>query len=536
VVLDQEEQPMSLLPLSSRPCPSALAIGLPAQILTGITIALLVVLSPSSAAQTVTGSISGTVVDSSGAVIPAANITLIKARTGDVRTQMTNAEGRFVFSALLPDSYTVKAEKQGFDTLEQTDVILSANENLAGKLGLSPGRTTEVVIVTEGGGKVEIETSDLTARLTADQIDLISTKGRDITSLLRLIPGTSYIDDVESVGEGFGTDLPNINGQRGRSTVSNVDGLNASEPSGSNKISMTTNQDAIAEVKVLRNNMDAEYGNNGGAIINIVTKSGGTSCHGGGYYYLRNEALNANSYLNNNRGLPRALYRHNIWGANLGGPLQIPKIFPNPQREKLFFFYSFDRPHTITATSTVFATVPTALECQGDFSHSLDTSKRPLLVADPQLIAAGKTCSYDKNNVATTTGCFPGMKIPQSRWNSNTAGFLNVFPLPNTLLAGGQNYQVQKSVNVPKWSQLLHIDFHPREKDSFFWKGQQWSSDNEGFDTSGWRHNDDARWGIDSHYLYKELGMTVGWTHTFTPNLVNESNVSVRHDSEGPAA
>src|SRR5205085_6647468 len=91
--------------------------------------------------------------------------------------------------------------------------------------------------------------------------------------------GTSYIDDVEAVGEGFGTDLPNISGQRGRSTVSTVDGLNASEPSGSNKISMTTNQDAIAEVKVLRNNYAAEYGNNGGAMINIVTKSGGQAYH-----------------------------------------------------------------------------------------------------------------------------------------------------------------------------------------------------------------------------------------------------------------
>src|SRR5262249_32736109 len=147
--------------------------------------------------------------------------------------------------------------------------------------------------------RAETESSDLTARLTSDQIDLISTKGRDVTSLLRLIPGTSFIDDIEAVGEGFGTDLPNISGQRGRSTVSSVDGLNASEPSGSNKLSMTVNQDAVAEVKVLRNNYAAEYGNNGGALINLVTKSGGQQYHGTAYYFLRNEALNANSYINN---------------------------------------------------------------------------------------------------------------------------------------------------------------------------------------------------------------------------------------------
>src|SRR4051812_28454249 len=162
-------------------------------------------------AQTVTGSISGTVEDMTGAVIPSASVTLVNSRTGTVRGLTTSAEGRFVFSAVQPDTYNVKAEKDGFEALQQTNIILSANENLAlGKLSLKPGKMTEVVTVTEGGGKVETQTSDLTARLTAAQIDLISTKGRDITSLLRLIPGTSYIDDVESVGEGFGTDLPNI--------------------------------------------------------------------------------------------------------------------------------------------------------------------------------------------------------------------------------------------------------------------------------------------------------------------------------------
>src|SRR5678815_2867549 len=129
----------------------------------------------------------------------------------------------------------------------------------SGNLELNPGQVSEMVTVTTHGERVETKSSDLTARLTSDQIDLISTKGRDITSLLRLLPGISYIDDIEAVGEGFGTDLPNISGQRGRSTVSTVNGLNASEPSGSNKLSMTINQDAVAEVKVLRNNYAAEY-------------------------------------------------------------------------------------------------------------------------------------------------------------------------------------------------------------------------------------------------------------------------------------
>src|SRR5439155_9617849 len=181
-----------------------------------------------------------------------------------------------------------------FETLLRTKVVLSANEGLAlGDIALKTGQVTETVTVASEGQMVEKESSDLQARLTSDQISLISTKGRDITSLLRLIPGTSNNDDIEAVGEGFGTDLPNISGQRGRSLVTTVDGLNASEPSGSNKVSMTINQDAVAEVKVLLNKYAAEYGNNGGAMITIVSKGGGKDYRGSAYYFLRNESLNA---------------------------------------------------------------------------------------------------------------------------------------------------------------------------------------------------------------------------------------------------
>ena len=173
------------------------------------------------------------------------------------------------------------------------------------------------------------------------------------------------------MGDGFGTDLPNVNGQRGRSTVSTINGLNASEPSGSNKISLTVNQDAIAEVKILRNSYAPEFGNNGGAQINIVTKSGKKDYFGAGYLFMRNEALNANSFFNNKEGLPRAKYRHTYWGLNVGGPVQIPVAFSQQGKKNLFFFYSLERPHTITPTDAKTVTVPTERERNGDFSQSI---------------------------------------------------------------------------------------------------------------------------------------------------------------------
>src|SRR3989441_6675364 len=251
--------------------------------LTSVVLGLWVVIFVSSPAfaQTVTGTISGTVTDPNGAVVAGANVALINDQTNEKRDQQTNESGRFSFAAVEPGVYTLKIEHQGFETLLKTKVVLSANEGLAlGELALKTGQVSETVTVTSEGQLVEKQSSDLQARLTGDQISLISTKGRDITSLLRLIPGTSNNDDIEAVGEGFGTDLPNFSGQRGRSAVATIDGLFAGEPSGSNKVSMTINQDAVGEVKVLRNNYSAEYGNNGGAIINIVSKGGGKDYRG----------------------------------------------------------------------------------------------------------------------------------------------------------------------------------------------------------------------------------------------------------------
>ncbi|HEV2664450.1 MAG TPA: carboxypeptidase regulatory-like domain-containing protein, partial [Blastocatellia bacterium] len=286
-------------------------------------------------AQSVTGTISGTVVDASGRVIAGAKVTLIDERTGSARVGASNEEGDFIFPALQPGVFTIKIEHSGFRSYQRTNNVLSANEVLAlGKLTMEVGQLVEIVTTVAEGAVVERESSDLTARLTSDQIELISTKGRDITSLLRLLPGVGYIDDIEAVGEGFGTDLPNISGQRGRTTVSAINGLNASELSGNNKISMTINQDAIAEVMVLRNNYSAEYGGNGGAQINIVSKRGKKDYAGSAYYFLRNEALNANSFFNNKQNLKRGVYRHNIWGFNFGGPVQIPKIYPNPEKNR----------------------------------------------------------------------------------------------------------------------------------------------------------------------------------------------------------
>src|SRR5713226_9690783 len=500
----------------------------------GLFFGLLVVvlLSSAVAAQSVKGTISGIVTDANGDAVPGATVTLVGEQKNDSRVATTNDDGRFSFAAVQPGTFTLKIEQKGFQTLEQKSVVLSANENLAlGELKLQPGQLSEMVTVTSLGPVVEKESSDLSARLTADQLSLISTKGRDITSLLRLIPGTSNDDDIEALGEGFGTNLPNISGQRGRSTVTTIDGLNASEPSGSNKISMTINQDAVGEVKVLRNNYAAEYGNNGGAIINIVSKGGGKEYRGSAYYFVRNESLNGTPFfinkngpfaLNSNSQLTavKPLYRHKIPGFNVGGPLPLPRFGeggPSLTRNKAFFFVSLEKPHTITPTDQITVTVPTALERIGDFSKSIGSNGQTPVVIDP-----------------LTGSQFPGNVVPTFRINKSGQALLNFFPLPNSPTATNPGrYVFQKSVDVPKHSYVIRFDLKPTNNDSVYWKAQWWTSDNLGLGTSGWPGGDGNRWGILSHYLYKDNGWSANWVHILNSKMVNEFNFGMRHDSEG---
>lgn len=510
-----------------------------------IVVLIMLVLCSVVSGQSITGSISGIVADGTGGIIPGAAVTLVGEKTAQARTATTDSDGRFSFAALQPGTFVLKVEKQGFQSYEQREVILSANEKLAlPDIKLQPGQVSETVSVTSEGAVVERESSDLTARLTADQINLISTKGRDVTSLLRLLPGTSNNDDIEGAGDGFGTDLPNVSGQRGRSTVPTIDGLFAGEPSGSNKLSFTINQDAVAEVKVLRNNYGAEYGNNGGAIINIVSKGGGKEYAGTAYYFLRNESLNGAPFFNNKAGLKRPLYRHLYPGGNVGGPLPLPRFGEGGDfflRDRAFFFFSYEKPHQITPNDPRFVTVPTALERQGNFSQSVNSNNAAVFIRDP--LNPGTGCS-----ASDTSGCFKdpsrataanplGLNIvPQARWNASGLALLNYFPLPNAFGGTGgsaYNYVQQSPTDVPKRSMVLRFDVRPSDKDTVYWKYQWWTSDNLGTGTSGWPGNDNNRWGINSHYLYKDNGWSANWVRVINSNVVNEFNFGMRHDSEG---
>lgn len=324
-------------------------------------------LSVSVWGQTISGSIVGTVVDSSANVIPAAAVKLVSERTGEERTTATNETGDFSFPALQPGIYTVQVEVSGFKPLKKTGNVLSAAERLnVGNLQLTIGAVSESVTIEAQAVTVQTTSTEHSALIGSRQIEQVSIRGRDVVSMLRILPGVSQQIDTEFLGGSFGTQSPNIQGTRSNWNTLQVDGVTGNDLGSPGTFSSPINMDAIGEVKVLMNNYQAEYGRNGASSINIVTKSGSKEFHGTAYWFKRHEQWNANDFFNNRNGVARPIYRYATIGGTLGGPVPLK----GAMKDKLFFFYSFEKSWVKNPQAVRQVTVPTQLERTGDFSQT----------------------------------------------------------------------------------------------------------------------------------------------------------------------
>ena len=235
---------------------------------------------------------------------------------------VSDAKGDFQVTNLQPGRYTVRVALQSFRTLERKNIVLSAGERLAvGNLVLEVGGIGETVVVEAKGTHVNTAETQHSGLITATQIEQVQVLGRDVTSIMRLLPGVRYENTVDSLGMSFGTSVPNVGGARRDWSNVIVDGVVGNEVGNSGLMAQQINLDAIAEVRVLLNSYRAEYGRAGGGQVQIVSKGGTSAYHGNVYHYLRNEALNANNFFNNRSNIKKPRYRFNTFGANLGGPV-----------------------------------------------------------------------------------------------------------------------------------------------------------------------------------------------------------------------
>ena len=487
--------------------------------LRGWLVVVLLLLSAAAArGQSVSGSISGTVVDQTNQIVPGAAVTLTDEQTGASRTITSNESGAFVFSAVQPGRYTVRVEMTGFRTYERRQIVLPATEQLSlGRVQLDVGGVAETVTTVAQGSFVQTASSERSALLTATQLELVAVRGRDVMSLLRVLPGVSYGAEIEAPGGSFGTTTPNIGGNRNTWNTVTVDGLVGNDLGSPQIFSGTINFDAIGEVKVQLNNYQAEHGRNGGSMVSLITKSGTREFKGSAYGYKRHESLNANDFFNNRSGLPKPLYRYTTLGATLGGPVPLPM---NATKDKLFFFYSFENWDTLTPQPLRRVSVPTELERRGDFSQTRDLNGNLIVIRNP-----------------FTGQPFPNNQIPASMINPNGQALLRVFPTPNAVdrqvTLGNYNYDFQESLDVPRRQHLVRMDYRPTVKDAIYGRFSNWYADNQGFAVPAGA----ANWGLlGQHYTFKDAGALVNYTRVMSSSLVNELAVGYRHSTEAGSA
>ena len=429
----------------------------------------LLLLAGTAFAQETHGLISGTVVDTQGAVVSRAAVTLRNQLTTVSQSLQTNDVGYFVFPAVLPGIYTVSVEMKGFDKLEQTGInILPADRRDLGRLQLRLGLTVTTVTVAGTLNPVQTTSSVQSAIITSSEMAALPSEGRDYMALVRMLPGSSQLGEGASNLGGV-TATPQFDGVSNPMGVYvSTDGVIASTSKYSYDNAPTTMEN-IEDVKVLTANYEAQYGNVTGAIINVVTKSGTTNFHGGAYYYARNEDLNATDFFNNRIGAPKPRYRYNTFGGTLGGPLWGPGPF-KALKNKMFFFGAFDDEPNSTPAGPRYYTMPTALERQGDFSPG----SYPQAQTRFPLSSTRSLVEPLPGNTLVGTGLI----------NPTMQKVLNIFPLPNftnTAISNGQyNYVVNDSNQQPTNIESVRIDYAPADKWRIFGRFQRTSNQNIG--------------------------------------------------------
>jgi len=329
------------------------------------TVPFLLAAAASLAAQTITGTITGSVVDSSSLPMAGVSVTLTQTATGAERQAKTNERGDFVFSSLQPGEYALTLKQSGFKTLERRSLMLSASGTLAvGALALDVGAVSETVTVTSQGAAVQTATAERSGVITNSQVDGILIRSRNVMSLLQLLPGIVDLTETERIEPNW--DFYALGGRRNTNNVA-LDGMTLNAVGNNFNSVVSVSMDAVSEVKVLLSNYQAEYGRMSGANIQIVSRSGTKDFHGLGSYYKRHEQFNANNFFNNRLGLAKPRYRYNTWSYNFGGPVYIPDKF-NKDRDKLFFFWVQEFWPLKSTLPVRQITVPTELERAGNFS------------------------------------------------------------------------------------------------------------------------------------------------------------------------
>ncbi len=448
-------------------------------------------------AQRTTGTIRGTVTDSSGGVMPGVTVTVTSELSGFTRRTVTNEVGLYVFSDLPVSHYRIETELSGFRPAAREGVILNVAGDLKLDFVLEPGALAETVTVEAASISPKLIGGEVAGLVTGEQVRELPLNGRNFLQLATLMPGVSAPDFLNVKDKGLlgGSDL-SVSGGDVTANLWTVDGANNNDVGSNRTILVYPSVEIIEEFTILRNNYGPEYGQSGGAQINIITRSGSNQFAGSGFYFGRNDALNATNYFLEQANKPKEELSRHDFGYTFGGPII---------KDKFHFFVSqeWNREKRGTVRSRK---VPTELERAGDFSG-------------PQIPGCTGSIPIDP----LTGSPFPGNVIPADRLSPAGLLYLQLYALPNTVPAAGSCNNWVESVTTPiNWRQdHFRMDYSFTDTSRLMVRYTQDAWDNNAPNLHGNLWGDDPFPAVDSSWDQPGRSFMAQLNQTLGTNAVN---------------
>jgi len=458
-------------------------------------------MTASSHAQTISGQIVGTISDSAGGVVPGVTLTLRNRNTGQQKQTISDDVGNYLFAFVPAGTYAIEAELSGFKKVVFDPIVIEVQQVARINFKLEVGEITDRIVVSGATPLLQSESSTVGQVITHREIVELPLNGRNFLELTALVPGAVYGAPASQAGRQGGVrgqTAINIHGARAAGNTYLLDGTVNMDPD-FNTYVINPSIDVIQEFKLQTSNYSAEFGGVAGGHFNIITKSGTNDFHGTLYEFHRNAALDARNFFDrSNRKIPQFI--QNQYGATIGGPISLPRLYSG--KDRTFFFFGWEGLRVVQAQTRV-STVPTPAMLKGDFS-SLSAK-----IYDP--------LSY--NATTRTRQLFPGNVIPSQRISSQASALLKYWSPPNlsgTVRPDGQvinNYLSNESRNQINDQFNVRVDHQLKPSSNIF---VRYSISDEIAFTPG-------PFPLSGGVLdIRAQSVAIGNTTTFTPSTVNE--------------
>src|SRR3954447_7695033 len=378
--------------------------------------------------QVFTASLSGLVTDQSGAALPGATLRIRNLETNDSREVTSGPDGHYSAPQLRPGAYEVTVDAKGFKRFVQPGLTLVASQSAELDPRMEIGEASQRVEVSASAPVLDTQSADKSVTLETKQIIDLPSNFRNPLVLVWQTAGVVAVrTGVSQASQEQNQNRFALNGGRDEGAALLIDGVPSTSADWGGALA-TPSIEATAEVQVVRNTYDVQYGRTDGGVVSLVTRSGSDSFHGAAYDYFRNSQLDANSWDNNRAGVRKPVFQRNQFGGALGGSIW--------KRKHLYFFGDYDGMRQ-GSPSTTLVNVPTALERNGDFSQTYNANGTLSTIYNPF------TTRANPNGSGFIRDPFPGNVIPKELWDPVGAKMVSLFPqanLPGNALTHALNY------------------------------------------------------------------------------------------------